>query len=198
MPTADHPFFWAGYLLVDTGPRPADAQEPPKVDANAAAAKGKEVPPPAKPGDAGTKSPSVEPAKPEDAAAKPAEGGAKPDETDRDATAEESQPIDKDEVGLAPTKLPATTVRRGPAPRNENGGDEPRRSLDVVFAVAGVAAIWRLLRRPPQAGQQQVADRRQLARQPVEELEEQLVVRGDFLHPFVAVGRHHVVELLLR
>ena len=25
MPTADHPFFWAGYLLVDTGPRPENA-----------------------------------------------------------------------------------------------------------------------------------------------------------------------------
>jgi hypothetical protein len=36
MPTADHPFFWAGYLLVDTGPRPEVAAEEtpaPVVDA---------------------------------------------------------------------------------------------------------------------------------------------------------------------
>jgi hypothetical protein len=34
-PTADHPFFWAGYLLVDTGPRPAEpeaAEKPDKED----------------------------------------------------------------------------------------------------------------------------------------------------------------------
>src|SRR5207248_8391091 len=28
VPKADHPFFWAGYLLVDTGPRPAKAEAP--------------------------------------------------------------------------------------------------------------------------------------------------------------------------
>ena len=34
MPTADHPFFWAGYLLVDTGPRPEVVVEPaPAADA---------------------------------------------------------------------------------------------------------------------------------------------------------------------
>jgi hypothetical protein len=37
MPTADHPFFWAGYLLVDTGPRPEVAvEEPPAPAADAA------------------------------------------------------------------------------------------------------------------------------------------------------------------
>ncbi len=39
---------------------------------------------------------------------------------------------------------------------------------------------------PPQAGQQQVADRGELARQAVVELEEQLVVRGELGDPFVA------------
>jgi hypothetical protein len=28
MPTANHPFFWAGYLLVDTSPRPKDEGAP--------------------------------------------------------------------------------------------------------------------------------------------------------------------------
>ena len=34
LPTADHPFFWAGYLLVDTGPRPepVETPEPAKPD----------------------------------------------------------------------------------------------------------------------------------------------------------------------
>ena len=44
-----------------------------------------------------------------------------------------------------------------------------------------------LTRRAPEAGQQQVADRGELARQAVVELEEQLVVRGDLGDPFVAV-----------
>jgi hypothetical protein len=80
MPTADHPFFWAGYLLVDTGPRPADAPELPKADANAAAAKGKEVPPPAKADDAAGTAPTAGPAKPGDAEAKPI-----PEEPKKDA-----------------------------------------------------------------------------------------------------------------
>jgi hypothetical protein len=29
LPTADHPFFWAGYLLIDTGPQPAADPTPP-------------------------------------------------------------------------------------------------------------------------------------------------------------------------
>jgi len=50
LPSADHPFFWAGYMLVDTGPRP----EPVALSESAKpavgeAAKGKEIPPPAKP-----------------------------------------------------------------------------------------------------------------------------------------------------
>jgi hypothetical protein len=58
-PPADHPFFWAGYLLVDTGPRPdaggekADAVNEGKADAvkegKADAAKDKPIPPPAQP-----------------------------------------------------------------------------------------------------------------------------------------------------
>lgn len=56
MPTADHPFFWAGYLLVDTEPRPeVEAAAPAdgaKVDATKAdaakpdAGKGDKLPPP--------------------------------------------------------------------------------------------------------------------------------------------------------
>jgi tetratricopeptide (TPR) repeat protein len=59
LPTADHPFFWAGYLLVDTGPRPEVQNPPPaessKPDAKKAdgakpdAAKGDKLPPPDKP-----------------------------------------------------------------------------------------------------------------------------------------------------
>jgi hypothetical protein len=53
MPTADHPFFWAGYLLVDTGPRSEKAGAP-----NPDAAKDKNVPPPAKPAEAGNNLPA--------------------------------------------------------------------------------------------------------------------------------------------
>jgi hypothetical protein len=51
MPTADHPFFWAGYLVVDTGPRPEkpDNAEAAKKDG----ASDKKLPLPAKPGEAG-------------------------------------------------------------------------------------------------------------------------------------------------
>ena len=58
LPTADHPFFWAGYMLVDTGPRPV-VPEPPKpagevakagaaksATANAATAEDSKLPPP--------------------------------------------------------------------------------------------------------------------------------------------------------
>jgi hypothetical protein len=38
LPTADHPFFWAGYMLIDTGPRP-EAQTAPPAAADADAAK---------------------------------------------------------------------------------------------------------------------------------------------------------------
>ncbi|HVT29703.1 MAG TPA: hypothetical protein VHE81_16920 [Lacipirellulaceae bacterium] len=46
LPTADHPFFWSGYLLVDTGPRPKKPESP-KSTKNTAA-KNKPLPPPAK------------------------------------------------------------------------------------------------------------------------------------------------------
>jgi tetratricopeptide (TPR) repeat protein len=63
-PTADHPFFWAGYLLIDTGPQPAQDEEAEEAleaaDKEAAeAATGADKSPPAKPagqpGDAATK-----------------------------------------------------------------------------------------------------------------------------------------------
>ncbi|HEX5471153.1 MAG TPA: hypothetical protein VFW73_04670, partial [Lacipirellulaceae bacterium] len=47
LPTADHPFFWAGYLLVDTGPRPKTAVTPQAVKSDQT--KNKPLPPPAKP-----------------------------------------------------------------------------------------------------------------------------------------------------
>jgi hypothetical protein len=55
MPTADHPFFWAGYLVVDTGPRVEKAENPeaPKKDG----ASDKKLPSPTKPGEAGDKAP---------------------------------------------------------------------------------------------------------------------------------------------
>jgi hypothetical protein len=79
MPTADHPFFWAGYLVVDTTPRPTKPESPkaPKKDEG----KEKKLPAPAKPGAAGGNPPpksDKEPAaenKPENAAA---EGAAPP------------------------------------------------------------------------------------------------------------------------
>jgi hypothetical protein len=37
MPTAEHPFFWAGYMLVDTGPRPIPEGQPHAADAPLAA-----------------------------------------------------------------------------------------------------------------------------------------------------------------
>lgn len=69
LPTADHPFFWAGYILVDTGPRP---EPPPTTDPlkpgqpiPAEGAKDKEqTPPSAKPGEPETKNPAAEGAKP--------------------------------------------------------------------------------------------------------------------------------------
>lgn len=72
LPTADHPFFWAGYMLVDTGPRPEPVNPPavPKADAKDAkagtpdAAKAKDMPAPVKPGDAAAKPANEEPAKP--------------------------------------------------------------------------------------------------------------------------------------
>jgi len=66
---ASHPFFWAGYMLVDTGPRPEPVNPPavPKADAKDTkagtphAAKGKEMPAPVKPGEEGAKPASDEP-----------------------------------------------------------------------------------------------------------------------------------------
>jgi hypothetical protein len=68
LPTADHPFFWAGYILVDTGPRaevvaPPTPPKPPQADA----AKDQAMPPPANPDEAAK---AGEAAKPDDAAAK--------------------------------------------------------------------------------------------------------------------------------
>ncbi len=48
-PTADHPFFWAGYLLVDTGPRAPKPEGTEQPDASKPdAAKEKTLPKPAK------------------------------------------------------------------------------------------------------------------------------------------------------
>ncbi len=89
MPTADHPFFWAGYLLVDTGPRPEKAENPqaPKQDA----AKDKNLPRPVKPGEAGDKPPppkmEKEPAADKKSENAAAEGAAPPnDETPKIGT----------------------------------------------------------------------------------------------------------------
>jgi hypothetical protein len=71
LPTADHPFFWAGYILVDTGPRPEPVVPPePAKPAQADVAKGVEPPTPAKPDALDTKKPSEKPANPGDEAAK--------------------------------------------------------------------------------------------------------------------------------
>ena len=65
VPTADHPFFWAGYLLVDTGPRPGQLTDKPDVAIGDAPPKGdKDVVPSEKSGD--------DPARPE--IQKPANG----------------------------------------------------------------------------------------------------------------------------
>jgi tetratricopeptide (TPR) repeat protein len=55
MPTADHPFFWAGYLVVDTGPR-VEKPENPEV-AKKDGVVDKKIPPPVKPGEGGDKLP---------------------------------------------------------------------------------------------------------------------------------------------
>ena len=47
LPTADHPFFWAGYLLVDTGARPKKPEN--TETAKNVPSKNKPLPPPAKP-----------------------------------------------------------------------------------------------------------------------------------------------------
>ena len=80
LPNADHPFFWAGYLVVDTGPRaekPENLEAPKKEPAN-----DKKLPPPEKPGEAGDNLPAPKKGKepaadknPNDAAA---EGVAQP------------------------------------------------------------------------------------------------------------------------
>jgi hypothetical protein len=67
LPTADHPFFWAGYILVDTGPR-AEAPPPtepakPAQPMPADAAKGKDLPPPAQQGEPQAKNPASDGAK---------------------------------------------------------------------------------------------------------------------------------------
>ncbi|HEX3599378.1 MAG TPA: hypothetical protein VHU84_04510 [Lacipirellulaceae bacterium] len=63
LPTADHPFFWSGYLLVDTGPRPVVATAKPAAEtaksdalkpdaAKAGAANDGKLPPPENPKEA--------------------------------------------------------------------------------------------------------------------------------------------------
>jgi hypothetical protein len=53
VPTAEHPFFWAGYLLVDTSPRPDQLSDKPAVAADAAPPKDdRNSIPPAKTGEA--------------------------------------------------------------------------------------------------------------------------------------------------
>src|SRR5262249_3418410 len=49
MPTADHPFFWAGYIVVDTGPSPAKPEEKVATKANGAKDAKDKIPPPVKP-----------------------------------------------------------------------------------------------------------------------------------------------------
>jgi hypothetical protein len=69
LPTADHPFFWAGYILVDTGPRPeAPPSEPPHPaqPMPADAVKGKDFPPPAQPGEPEAKNAADDGVKPVD------------------------------------------------------------------------------------------------------------------------------------
>ena len=48
MPTADHPFFWAGYLVVDTGPRLEKPENPEALKKDGAS--DKKLPPPTQPG----------------------------------------------------------------------------------------------------------------------------------------------------
>jgi hypothetical protein len=64
MPTADHPFFWAGYIVVDTGPGLANPEE--KVAGKADGgkdAKDKKIPRPAKPAAPGGNLPPPDPGK---------------------------------------------------------------------------------------------------------------------------------------
>ena len=93
MPKADHPFFWSGYLLVDTAPRleKVDEGEAAAPDASPAAAKGnnKNIPAPAKPGEAGDRLPTPR-MKKDGAGEKKAE----------DAAAEGAAPV-KEETGAA-------------------------------------------------------------------------------------------------
>jgi hypothetical protein len=51
LPTADHPFFWAGYLLVDTSPGPAEKAEKAEGE-NGELAKAEEMPPSGEPSQA--------------------------------------------------------------------------------------------------------------------------------------------------
>ncbi len=55
MPKADHPFFWAAYLLVDTEPRPEKADDVEAMPTEGE--KGKDIPAPAKPGEESGKLP---------------------------------------------------------------------------------------------------------------------------------------------
>ncbi len=85
LPTADHPFFWAGYLLVDTGPRPepVEPQEPAEV-ATKDTAKGHALPAPAKLNNAASKTPPGDDANPDVETAKsvPAKDAPSPNKSD--------------------------------------------------------------------------------------------------------------------
>jgi tetratricopeptide (TPR) repeat protein len=61
MLTADHPFFWAGYLIVDTNPRAATPEEAEVAKKEPAGEKN--LPPPAKAGADGDKAPPANPEK---------------------------------------------------------------------------------------------------------------------------------------
>ncbi len=89
LPTADHPFFWAGYILVDTGPRPEPVVTPePAKPTTLDVANGKELPAPAKVGDAVAKKPEGDAAKSNDETAKPM-----PDESGQGAPSA-AKPVD--------------------------------------------------------------------------------------------------------
>jgi hypothetical protein len=79
LPKADHPFFWAGYLLVDTSPRPEKAPaEQPAVPPKSSETK---LPAPAKPAEPSDKlPPPIAPKNPpaENAPANPKADDAKP------------------------------------------------------------------------------------------------------------------------
>ena len=89
-------------------------------------------------------------------------------------------------------RRPATPSRRVPLLAR------PRPAVRVPAAVTARPANQspRWLRHPAQRRQQQIANRRTSSRQPIVQLEEQLVVRRQFQEPLVAVDPHRFVPLL--